>query len=288
MTAGPPDQADAPTMADTEPVLWPVLEQLRLSAAAQLGISQRPVCVFVIYAGNTPMPADWCDCTCEDDPSQPAGQGSAWLRMTNATTELGVSGLNRVPSNCNTGELLLTVELGVHRCAPTLDPTAAAPDVATVDGYAFGMVQDAMALHRAFLCGPLGQQGVNWQIVSLHHDGPDGGCAATVLTAQLVRGNCCPLQLSLTVQPSTSDPMTVTVTPAGFGAYGAALHWGDTNMVDTAVEPAPVQHTYTAAGTYTVTLTDIGDHSASTTATVTVPTPASSGRAGPPPAGVGR
>lgn len=185
MTAPAPTAAAPPRY---DGILWPLLDALRSSAAYQLGWVRRPVCAFDVYLADHPIPADQCTCTCAD-----GGQGAAWVRVVGANTLLGVPGA-RPPINnsCSGTELLLLVEIGVHRCAPTLNGKEL-PTPAEYETYSRGIAHDLLALHRAFLCADwLQKHDIGWQLNQLTPTGPQGGCGGAYAQAQLVLGNCCP------------------------------------------------------------------------------------------------
>lgn len=243
-------------------VLWPLLDELRSSAAAQLGLVQRPVCHFVIYAADHPLPADLCDCECDEvtiDGHDIRGQGVGWVRFVRATTMLSGSALlaEVTASPCSGYRLLVTVEIGVYRCAPTLDETGHPPDDPTIDHYSAGASQDVLALHRTFLCSDgLRDEDTSWQITDIAHRGPAGGCVATVVTAQVARANCCPLVLTLAWEPDPDDMLTVHVQVTGIGDYGAVLLWGDGTAPEVLPKPGRVSHTYPTPGRYLLTAVD--------------------------------
>jgi len=249
-------------------VLWPLLTALRTSAAGQFGLVHRPVCAFDVYWSDHPIPADQCDCTCEDE--VPGGQGAAWVRLVTATSILAANTTARpVRQPCAGADLLLTIEVGVHRCAPLLDGTKP-PHQLAVDTYSAGMVQDVLAVHRAFLCAPA-LRDLDWQLSSLGPSGPQGGCAAVIGTAQVIVSNCCPIVLTVGWVPDPDVLLGVHVTGGGYGRHGALLDWGDgTPPVPIGPTVAPLQHTYAVPGTYQVIVVDRQEPTARTTVAITV------------------
>jgi hypothetical protein len=252
--------APAPA-AVVDTVLWPLLETLRTSLATQLGAVRRPVCEMPIYTGGTAMPADRCDCTCDN-----GGQGAAWIRMVNATSVLpGVA--SKLQGTPMVGaELSITIELGVYRCAPMLDATApvpAAPTAQAYDTHSKGRILDALAIHRALLCSEqLQRRDLRWSLVSLGAQGPDGGCDAMVGLIQVTVTDCCPLVLVTDWRPHPDDPLSVMVDVSGQGSNGAAISWGDGHTTHPVTAAAPAIHTYAQPGTYTAVVADIGEPSA--------------------------
>lgn len=171
-------------------VIAPILNALRNCAAAQLALIGRPPCDFVLnYAAHLP-PADECDCECAD-----GGQGAAWVRWVQSS---GVAGAQQrpLPSDCAGGQLAITVEVGVYRCAPTIDPNTRPTAIGSSgwDDWGVGMLDDAEALQRAFVCCDwLSRKGLQWRITSVQPQGPAGGCAGVYVRAEITTGMCgCP------------------------------------------------------------------------------------------------
>lgn len=185
-TATPTPAAPAgPVTVGASTVLWPMLDALRSCAATQLGLVGRPVCRFPLYAADHYFPADDCDCTCDT-----GGQGVGWARLVTATTQQ--QGGQRLPPGCAPpNPLAVTVELGVHRCAPTLDPTTKKPPPdRELDAWTDGMYADLEALWRTWWCCEwLTSNDVTWQITQLANLGPAGGCGAALVHAQVLRDN---------------------------------------------------------------------------------------------------
>jgi hypothetical protein len=259
-----------PNSLAPELTLWPLLNALRTSTAVQLGAFQRPVCEFHIYAAGHPMPADKCDCTCES-PDGTTGQGSAWVRFVSATTTTNLQGQQYVPRACGGGELMITVEVGVYRCAPTLNPPDAEPDPQAIAEYAEGQAKDVVALHRAFHCNQwLADNDSDWQITSIVNNGPEGGCGSTTATAQVMRTDCCPVSLAMIWTPVPGQLLTVSVTLGGFGNNSAWLDWGDGTSFVQVARNTPVEHAYFAPGTYVVTAVDADERDVVATSSVSV------------------
>lgn len=247
--------------AVADAVLWPVLDAVRCAAAAQLGATGRPVCGFAIYMAGHPMPADGCDCECDG-----GGQGTGWVRLVHGATA-ATSGVTRL-NPCEGAALLVSVEVGVHRCGPVADE-AGVVCAEAVETYSAGMCCDLTALHRAFLCAP-GASDRRWQVTQMQVLGPAGGCAAAVVTAQLPAENCCPVAPTLTWVPDADAVLGAWFTLGGVGEWGATLDFGDGTIPLTVVKPGRLRHTFAAPGTYTVTLTDRSVDTAVATTVVVV------------------
>lgn len=172
-------------------LIYPVLARLRTCAATQLGLIRRPVCRFPLYAGDQAMPADDCDCTCDG-----GGQGTAWLRFVSATSSTTmVTGARRqIPSPCAQGEYAVTVQVGVWRCAPTIDDNGRPPTDDAYDQFTRGMSRDSSALIRTFqCCDALTSRDIEWSIESVRPLGPSGGCAGVAVQARMQLWSCdCP------------------------------------------------------------------------------------------------
>lgn len=256
------------TTPATDTVIWPVLEALRTAVATQLGDAGRPVCVFPVYLADHPLPADGCDCTCPD-----GGQGVGWVRLITATT-LTPGGTTRAASQagCTGSQLQLTLEIGVQRCAPILDPEQQ-PLLLPYDDYtahSAGISQDLTALHRALLCSSPWLRDTTWHMTQLAPLGPRGGCAGALAHVQVVRDNCCPLQLAVSWAPDPDTMLAARITVGGIGEYGASIDFGDGTPALQIGQPGTVTHTYQAAGTYTVRVADLEAPGITATVTVTV------------------
>lgn len=79
-----------------------------------------------------------------------------------------------------------------------------------------------------------------------------------------------PLPLTVTWTPDPDDLMSIYVTVVGFGGGGARVGFGDGTPEETVYTSTPVKHTYTEAGTYVLTATDIAWPGFTGTAKVTV------------------
>jgi hypothetical protein len=239
-----------PDPAVVDRVLWPLLDELRKSAARQLGAIARPVCEFPVYSGSTQMPADRCDCQCPET----GGQGAGWVRLVNATT---VTAGARTSGPCHGGTLNVTVEIGVYRCAPVAhgEPLRA-PSAEEYEQHSRGFLLDGAALHRALLCSTLLDRGqIPWQMLALTPLGPQGGCSGLAVTAQVQIGNCCPVLLSVAWEPDPDQPRGIVLHADGYGNHGASVQWGDgiTGVLD---RGQPVGHIYENDGQYQVVVAD--------------------------------
>ncbi len=155
--------------------IYRLADELRRSAATQLGRAGRGVCRFPVVFGDHPAPADNCDCDCDE------GTGTAWIRWVGSKPAHG--GRAAAMPDCATG-WDATIELGVHRCAPTLDEAGDPPSDDEHDQHAAALDCDAEALRAAVVsCDYLARHSITWRFAEQQPLGPSGGCSGVVLHA---------------------------------------------------------------------------------------------------------
>lgn len=166
---------------------WQVLEGLRSCVATQLVTTSRPVCNLPIIWGSSPLPAQRCDCTCAD-----GGQGEGWIRYTALTN---VPGPGRGPYNaCPSPGWDAQIEVGLWRCALTLDEAGNPPSDADYDELTQLMLDDVRALTRAWECCDWWRETrIDRALNSVVPSGPSGGCVGVIASGMVRLGGCgCP------------------------------------------------------------------------------------------------
>lgn len=164
-----------------DPMVIPLLRQLRRCAAEQLALSGRNPCRFPITWNAQQPPADACDCFC----GYPGTHGQAWVRWTE--TQPADMGGGKMPPECAGGMFEFTLELGVYRCWPV--PEGGPLDEGEEELAALGMLLDAAALRRAVVCCDWDED-QQWEIDKEEPVSHQGGCTGVVLTLK-VRGSDC-------------------------------------------------------------------------------------------------
>lgn len=114
----------------------------------ELAVCSAPVDVTLIAPGARPPPADWvCITGDEDDPEKPPAEGMAWARIGRRYPTENFPG-TATRGTCSTA-LAAEFEIGVYRCAHTLDDQGHAPDPLDVTADAMQIDLDAFAFHAA-------------------------------------------------------------------------------------------------------------------------------------------
>jgi hypothetical protein len=172
-------------MAD---LLTPMLQRLTDYVEARLEADSVPVRSSAIVGGQF---VAWDDC-CDDN-----GQSNGQLRVRVTRTAL----TDRFPQEpadilrCPTGTIV-NVEIGVLRCAATMDDQGNPPTAAQLDAEAALLMADRKAIFMALLCdfpadGTMdedrGIANIVWEPM-----GPEGGCVGGMVTAdiELIECNC--------------------------------------------------------------------------------------------------
>lgn len=171
-------------MAMTGP--WKVASALATCTAEKLVDISDPVCELPVIWSDHPAPADVCDCECDS-----GGHGQGWVRYVQLAP---VPRPSKFPPGQCTGGYDATIEVGVHRCAPTLDNTTnppKRPDVAEQEAYAQARMRDMRALIAAWTCCQvLEEADVGGDLLQVVPTGPQGGCGGVVLTGRLQLTGC--------------------------------------------------------------------------------------------------
>lgn len=157
---------------------------LRECFVGELIKRSRPVCFLPIIWGASPLPAQRCDCTCEDN-----GEGEGWIRVVNIAPLTHTR--NRGMGGCGVVGWDVRVELGVWRCAPRLDESGQPPSDGEFDGYAFGMFDDVKAIQATLTCCDwFTDTGTSHTVESIAPSGPMGGCVSVIGTTVIRMGGC--------------------------------------------------------------------------------------------------
>lgn len=163
---------------------WQVLDGLRTCVATQLITTSRPVCNLPIIWGSSPLPAQRCDCTCDN-----GGQGEGWIRYTALTN---IPGPGRSPYGaCPSPGWDAQIEVGVWRCALTLDDAGNPPSDGDYDDHTQLMLDDVRALTRAWeCCSWWSDARVDRVLNTVTPVGPSGGCVGVVASGMVRLSGC--------------------------------------------------------------------------------------------------
>lgn len=160
---------------------WKIISALRACVADRLLEMSTPVCELPIIWSAHPDPADMCDCTCD------TGHGQGWVRYTRLVPRPRPAKLPM--GSCGAG-WSATVEVGVHRCAPT-GVGDDRPTMAEKEAYAQAMVKDMRALIAAWeCCDWFTDHDVERAAIDVSPLGPQGGCGGVLAVGQIMLPGC--------------------------------------------------------------------------------------------------
>lgn len=167
-------------------MVLPTMDALRSCAARQFGLCGRPVCRFARYYADHHAVASDCDCECNQAGKH--GEGSAWIRWVQT------QGAASAPAPCAGGTFTATFELGVHRCAPSMEDVRQPIADKTWEEFTAKMMDDVTALRRTpMCCAFLADNDLNWSLQTVQPLGPSGGCAQAIATIAVEFIDCgCP------------------------------------------------------------------------------------------------
>lgn len=148
---------------------WSDLTELASCLCQALTDRGRPDTCFCGVIGGAIVPLDYC-ATCEEK------CGMAWVRLVSVEeAQFGITeNATGLGGNPCAAPLQATIEVGVTRCAPTMDDNGEPPTMADQLAAAEGQTADMMAALYAIRCcyEPLGDVVVGtWTPI-----GPDGVC----------------------------------------------------------------------------------------------------------------
>lgn len=160
------------------------LEGLRACLATHLVTMSRPVCNLPIIWSDHPLPAQRCDCECAD-----GGQGEGWLRVVSFT---GLPGPGRGRyGGCPGAGWEAVIEVGLWRCALTLDEQGNPPADADFDAHTRLILADARAVTAAWeCCDWFDEHDVDRVLNTVAPSGPSGGCVGVIATGRVRLGGC--------------------------------------------------------------------------------------------------
>lgn len=168
---------------------WQLLDGLRTCLVGELIKKSRPVCNLPVIWGSSPLPAQRCDCTCED-----GGEGEGWVRLVSSTPIPPPTGTNRARiamTGCGTLGWDLRIEFGVWRCAPTLDDQGNPPGDEEYAVHTKHMLADMHALQSAWdCCEWLKNSTSGKSFDSIIPSGPMGGCSGVIGTGVIRLEGC--------------------------------------------------------------------------------------------------
>lgn len=152
-------------------LLTPILSLMLAKAQVALEEAGRPASRVLLSPGEN---AAWDECC----------QGQLWVRLASILPQVDQRGIGAsVP--CGVMWWVATIELGILRCAASLDSRGNAPSASAISSDAVGTWQDAQVLQRVFLCDAATRSIISW--VPL---GTDGGCTGGAWTYTMKLDTC--------------------------------------------------------------------------------------------------
>lgn len=157
---------------------------LRECFVSELTRRSRPVCFLPVIWGAAPLPAQRCDCACED-----SGEGEGWIRVVGMNPV--TAGNRRMSGGCGVVGWDVRVELGVWRCAPRMSDEGVAPSDAEYMESTSRFFDDVQAIQAVFSCCPwFTETGTDHMVEGIVPSGPSGGCAGVIGTTVIRMGGC--------------------------------------------------------------------------------------------------
>lgn len=170
------------------------MNALRECLRERLEASGNPVCFLPMVWGDAPMPAQRCECECEN-----GGNGEAWIRLVRVeqmAPEVGrrSGGRAGIPDDvCGSRLWNVHLEMGVWRCAPGLDDDGVPPEDDTYDAHSGLMLRDMGAITRTWECCEfLERRNVDRRLEAVVPSGPLGFCSGVIGTGRVVLEDPCP------------------------------------------------------------------------------------------------
>lgn len=156
-----------------DPVAWPLAERIRDCLCEMLEDSLPVKCCCIWYGDSVP----WDDCSAEGD-----REGMAWVRIeTDYATDNFPNPIVR-PSPCGGMDgWTVQLELGVMRCAPTVNANGLLPDCEANTGAAWKAAHDKHLMRRVLMCCDWRDNDQQFVIGQWRPQGGEGGCQGGVL-----------------------------------------------------------------------------------------------------------
>lgn len=169
-----------------------VMNALRECLRERLEAAGNPVCYLPMVWGDAPLPAQRCECECQN-----GGNGEAWVRLVRLEqTDRDVRRRRGgpVPQDvCGSRLWNIHLEMGVWRCAPGLDDEGAPPEDDTYDAHTGVMLRDMGAVTQTWECCEfLERRDIERRLDTVSPAGPLGLCAGVIGLGRVVLEGPCP------------------------------------------------------------------------------------------------
>lgn len=166
-------------MATCTDRIGPILTDLLDCLTVALVECGAPACSYFLSAAPTPAADSCCDCG--------NGEGQAWVALQSIAPQN--ADLNVAPCGF---EHLATVQVGVLRCAVTLDDRGNPPTPEQLSAEALAIWRDAALIREAILCcfGDVHDDRGDYQLGQWVPFPPQGGCIGGAHTVTIRFGDC--------------------------------------------------------------------------------------------------
>lgn len=131
--------------------VWPQVERLLECLNSVLDECDAPVCRSNVQLGTDAV-LDVCCAGCKCEPGETPSEGQAWVRVDSITPSYSLGVPISAPTKCPPHPLTVRVELGLARCAHTMDDQGNPPCAADVTADAMKLSRDAHLLRQAVDC----------------------------------------------------------------------------------------------------------------------------------------
>lgn len=166
-------------MATCTDRLGPILQDLLDCLTVTLTDCDAAACRYFLSSAPSPAWDDCCDCG--------DGEGQAWVALQSIAP--GQNGASVTPCGF---EYIATVQVGVLRCAATLDDAGNAPSAETLTAEALSVWRDAALVRESVLCcfEDLHPDRGDYEMGSWAPFQPQGGCTGGAQTLTIRFTDC--------------------------------------------------------------------------------------------------
>lgn len=167
-------------------VLFSRLQELADCLDVTLTRYGQPVCRTYIAPGGPPAWDVCCDCG--------IGEGSAWVQVARVFPTDNFPTQLTQAVRCRPGEFAAVINVGVLRCAATIDDNAEIPSAERLTADALKVQTDRVAIYDAFTCCFMEDKEPGTNVIGAWTPlGPSGGCVGSSVEFTINFPNCrCP------------------------------------------------------------------------------------------------
>lgn len=166
--------------------VWPLLVTLTATLDEVLNEYDAGTCRTFVAPGSAP-PWDVC-CRCDKD-----HEGQAWVAVQRYFPTVTFPGEAAAPLRCKPDQYGVTLNIGVLRCASTIDDAGNVPSVDLLMDEALKVSRDRTLVQYALLCRFAEDADLYPGQIALGAWtplGPQGGCVGGLTTVTIAAGGC--------------------------------------------------------------------------------------------------